>query len=353
MGIRTALRLVQDATTLDRSRDSATGIISPWQTGSPSKLVWSDIFGAQAQHITRAEAMTIPPVVKGRGVIISQTAGAPLVELDENGVRAEQSPWLQHTEGQLGPWHRMAWTIDDLVFSGYSLWGRENDSDGKCIDAHRIPIEWWEISSTGEILVQRDGEGTKEAVDDSEVILIPGPQDGLLATAVRALRGAAAIEESWVKRSRVPIPVMEIRQTTDTGLTDDEAQDLVDAYVDARQDENGAVVYVPFGVELQGHGEESVNVSTEARNYSKVDVANFLQLPASVLDGSVSTASLTYSTKEGARNEVLDYSIRYWTDPIAARLSQDDVSDEGVRVRFDFGDLTTPTASPTGPVMKD
>ena len=36
-----------------------------------------------------------------------------------------------------------------------------------------------------------------------------------------------------------------------------------------------------------------------------------------------------------------------------ARLSQDDVSDEGVSVRFDFSRITTPTASPSGPNTED
>ncbi|MBT1676010.1 phage portal protein [Curtobacterium aurantiacum] len=354
MGIRTALRLVQDATTLERSRDSATGIISPWQTGAPTKIVWSDIFGTKAELITRADAMTIPPVTKGRGIIVSQIAPAPLRAWQDAELVSDQPEWLHHTEGALGPWHRMAWTIDDLLFSGYSLWGVERGDDGKITDAHRIPIEWWKIDpQSGEILVQNSGDGKQEPVDDSSVILFPGPQDGLLSIATRSLRGAASIEESWVKRMRVPIPVTELNQTQDNGLTPEEAEELVQAYIDARMDENGAVVLTPFGVELVAHGTEAVNVATDARNYSKVDVANFLMLPASVLDGSVSTASLTYSTKEGARNEVLDYPLRYWSDPIAARLSQDDVSDEGVSIRFDFTRITTPTASPSGPNTED
>lgn len=354
MGIRTALRLVQDATTLQRSRDSATGIISPWQTGAPTKIVWSDVFGTKAELVTRAEAMTIPPVVKGRGIIVSQIAPAPLRAWDDAELVTEQPEWLFHTEGALGPWHRMAWTIDDLIFSGYSLWGVDRDSNDQIVDAHRIPIEWWKIDpQSGEILVQDGTDAPAQPVDDRSVILFPGPQDGLLATATRSLRGAASIEESWVKRVRVPIPVVELRHSQDTQLEEGEAEDLVQAYVDARDDENGAVVFTPYGVELQPHGSEAVNVATEARNYSKVDVANFLMLPASVLDGSVSTASLTYSTKEGARNEVLDYPLRYWSDPIAARLSQDDVSAEGVSVRFDFSRITTPTTSPSGPNTED
>jgi phage portal protein BeeE len=71
------------------------------------------------------------------------------------------------------------------------------------------------------------------------------------------------------------------------------------------------------------------------------------------MDASLSTASLTYSTQEGQRNEFADFTLPYWLEPIQQRLSLDDVVPSGQRVRFDLTDLYTTTPSPTGTITED
>jgi hypothetical protein len=350
VGIRTALKLLQDTTATARQRAAGTSIISPWQVGGPSKIVWADVFGTESDHITRAEAMTLPAVVKARAILAGQIAPVPLVALDADAQLPEQPAWLQRTDGLLSPWHRMLWTIDDLIFAGWSLWGltRENDAaDGAIITADRIPLEWWEIDADGAILVD------KEPVAAHAVILIPGPSEGLLQFATRSVRGAVLLEEAWVKRSKSPIPLVELHETIDNGLEEGEAETLVSDYIAARDDKNGMVSFTPYAIELRTHGETAPQLAIEGRNFVKVDVANFTNLPAAALDGSLSTASLTYSTQEGARNEIADYALSYWSDPIAARFSQDDVTPAGTRIRFDFAQLRTTAPAPTGPTVKD
>ncbi len=67
------------------------------------------------------------------------------------------------------------------------------------------------------------------------------------------------------------------------------------------------------------------------------------------MDASLSTASLTYSTQEGQRNEFADFTLPYWMEPIQQRLSMDDVVLPGERVRFDLTELFTVPNSPNGP----
>jgi hypothetical protein len=351
VGIRTALKLIETAPAATLSRSAGTSIISPWQVGGPSKMVLADIFGAQAEHITRAEAMTLPPVVKGRAILAGQLAPVPLVALDENGPLGVQPEWLQRTDGVLSPWHRMLWTIDDLMFVGWSLWGVLRDSDGAITTADRIPVEWWTIDADGTVLID-DGSGPAP-VDAADVILIPGPSEGLLEFATRSIRGAVLLVESWVKRSKSPIPLVELHETIDGGLEEGEAEALVQDFITAREDKNGMVSFTPYAIELRAHGETSPQLAIEGRNFVKVDIANFLNLPAAALDGSLSTASLTYSTQEGSRNEIADYALAYWSDPIAARFSQDDVTPAGSRIRFDFAQIRTTAPAPTGPNVKD
>ena len=64
-------------------------------------------------------------------------------------------------------------------------------------------------------------------------------------------------------------------------------------------------------------------------------------------------STLTYETAEGRNLEFRDDSIALYADPIAARLSMDDVCPPGTRVALDFAALTTPTPDPAGPARED
>jgi hypothetical protein len=341
-------RVAESVASLQDSRGTTSaraGIQSPWTTGQLQQLVWSDIFGLETQWITRAEALTIPAVFKARAVLLSLIADKVLYAL-RNGVRVEPQPvWLSWTPGQLSPWQRMANTVDDLVFYGWSLWSRENGSRGEILSATRIPFEFWTFDANGNILVRAD-DGEFKPVDPATIILIPGPSAGLLEYATRTLRGAARLETSWANRAASPIPAIDLHETVMSGITETEAQDVVNQWAAARQDPNGATAFTPYNIEARALGNVSPDLFIEGRNATRIDVANFFNLPAQLLDGSLSTASLTYSTQEGRRNDVLDYGLPYWIRPIESRLSQDDVVPRGQSVGFDFGPLastTTPT----------
>lgn len=343
-----ALKLLEAAETVATGTRPTQRIASPMADRKLNRPIVEAIFGSGDAPLSRSDAMTVPSVAKARAVIVSMIADAPLVALDPDGPLAEQAPWLYRTDGAISPWHRMAWTIDDLFFVGWSVWGVERNAAGEITTAARIPVELWSFRSDGTLEI----EG-QPAVEDS-VIIFPGPVEGLLEYAQRSLMGARVIEEQWVKRSKNPVPIVELHMTDESRAMDDqEVIDLIDDYMDARNDVNGTVATTPSWVELKVHGEQSPQLAVEGRNYVKVDVANFSNLPASILDGSVSQASLTYSTQEGSRNELADFALPYWASPIAARLSQDDVTRVGTRVRFDFTDLRSTTPSPTGPITKD
>jgi hypothetical protein len=65
----------------------------------------------------------------------------------------------------------------------------------------------------------------------------------------------------------------------------------------------------------------------------------------------MSTASLTYSTQETARNDLSDLSLSYWAQAVEARLSMDDMSGPGLGVVFDLSWLASPTQPETSPTQ--
>lgn len=358
MGLASAWQLVRTAAAADprygarsRSGGGNVGIISPWSghPGHLSPVVVADVFpDAATLPVTRTEAMSVPAVAKARHVLVTHLADVPLVALrGEDELPAEDQPtFLQRTDGPLSPWHRMAWTVDDLLFYGWSLWSCQRGAADQVLSADRVPFDAWWFEDDGTITV----EGAAAAA--GEVILFPGPFEGLLCTAARTIRAAKNTETAWAGRVRNPIPAVELHQVTDDVLTDDEISGLVEAYCTARTDPNGAVVYTPAAVELRTHGQASADMLIEARNAVRIDVANFTGIPGAALDGALSTASLTYVTQEGKLSELGD-ALRMWASAVQQRLSQDDVVPRGQRVRFDFTQELSPTPIPTGPTVED
>lgn len=331
MGIRDVLNRIGVATALTTPVTSTLPLASPWSTTELSRIIIADLAGLETSTIIgRAAAMKVPAIVKGRALIAGQLARFPLKKYVGDR-EVETPPWAK-ASAYGDPYTRMLWTIDDLIFHGMSLWVLDR-GDAGITDALRLPPSWWAIDpDTFEIKISK---GVNFQPDPDQVCLFEAPQDGLLTIAADTIEGARAIDAAWVRRVKSPIPNMELHSTDPNGdLTTDEATELVATWESARA--NGGTAYTPASIQAIAHGKTSTELFVEGRNAIRLDVANFYNVPASMLDGSMSTASLTYSTTEGKRNEFLDYSLRYWAAPIEARLSRDDIAGYGRRVAFDF-----------------
>jgi hypothetical protein len=335
---------------------------SPWQSGRQlTQLPWVDLFGVQLDLITRDQAMTIPGVARGRGIILSLIADKPLIAFRAGERLPSQHSWLYRVPGWQGPWRRMANTLDDHIFYPWSLWGTLRGAPattaptddattsklGPILQAWHIPYDDWQLDDLGRICVI-DLDGHYVPADESEVLLIPGPSEGLLAYATRTLAGAVELERAWTQRAKNPIPMIDLHETVQSGMTDTEAQEVVDAWSLARSAENGGIAYTPNTIEARALGQYSPDFFIAGRNSSRLDVAAFLQLPGSLLDASTATASLTYTTQETQTSSLDLLTIPYWCRAIEDRLSQDDVVPIGQIVRFGFADAYT---EPPGPIV--
>lgn len=347
MGIRQTIAGIGWATRTAGASSAASrnrlAFPSPWQSGSLTRLPWSDIFDG-LDVMSRDQAMTIPGVARGRGILLSLIADKPLVDYTGSTRVTEQPSWLYRTPGWQGPWRRMANTIDDLIFYPYSLWGCTRGSAAAgvrpILEAWHIHWDDWEIDAAGRICT-RDQDGQMVPADADEVILIPGPSEGLLAYATRTLIGAVDLEQTWISRAKNPIPAIELHETSATDMDETEAQQFVDAWAAARQDPNGAVAYTPWNIEAHALGQYSPDMFIEARNAARLDIAAFFQLPGSLLDASTATASLTYVTQQGEASSLDTLTVPYWARPVEDRLSQDDIVPRGHIVRFAWAEAYT------------
>lgn len=320
-------------------------LASPWAPPSSlTRIAYSDIFGAKPVGATRRDAMRVPAIAKGRALICGTLSAQPLAQYD-HAVRVDAAAWLYRSAVQ-APQTRMRWTLDDLIFGGTALWYLERDGD-QIIEATRVRPDEWDLDDDLRILVRG------QVMSAEQVILFEGPQEGLCDIAAEDIQASIAMTRAWANRVDAPVPLMALRveSTQDFNLTEEEVQQTVDDWEEARR--HGGTAFLPAGLALDVHGTVATDLFVNGRNAARLDFANYLNLPGSLLDGSTATASLTYQTQEGSRNELLDYSLRYWAAPIEERLSQDDVCPPGQRVEFDVEYLATPTQPTRGPIRED
>lgn len=323
------------------------GIASPWSTTELTKFAWSDIFGTDVDlPVTRAEAMKVPAIAKGRALIVGTLSRQPLAKF-RGAEKVNPDPWMYRSSHGQSPQMRTMWTLDDLIFHGTSLWWVERGTRNNIMDAIRVPRESWYVDpDTGGIVLN----GQPATAD--EVIYFEGPQDGLLTIAADDIRASRSMSSAWKTRVDSPVPLIELHITDPNAqLTDDEQDALIEAWESSRR--LGGTALTPAEIETKVHGTTPTDLFVNGRNASRLDFANFLALPGAMLDGSTATASLTYSTKEGSRNELVDLSLAFWATPFEARLSMDDVTPSGSRIAFDLEYLSAPSQPAQGPAHLD
>lgn len=335
------------------------GPLSPWATKRHlATIAWdTDAFGAGTDRApTVADAMRVPAIKKGRAILHAVLTSAPLVAIRNTGgvdtvlAGKDAPPWLYRSDTEISPSQRTAGILDDLLFHEASLLvvkrGRRPDdaTRGSILDAVHVPYDWWTVDTDSGVILVDD-----LAMDPDAVVWIPGPSQGLLVEARAEIQQWLSIARNTAQRLATPVPPIFL-QDSDTGdADDDEIDELVGNVARQRRDPNGGVFYIPAGMTATAQAlNDDAALYIEARNALRIDLANHLNLPVALLDGSPATASLTYSTAEGKRSEFDDLSLDYWTTPITSALSQDVVVPRGTRVRFDFSSRYAAMNAPTG-----
>lgn len=356
MGILDLFKRPQAATGQYSTLLSPDAVLSPFQAqlSLPPALVADFDMGGVAA-MTRMDALRVPAISKGRALIHSIIGSRPLrayrgAELLTGDA---QPTWLYRSDSGISPISRTKDILDDLIFNEASLLAVRRGAVpadaalGPILDAVHVPYERWNVDKDGHIVV--DG---KIAAFGS-VLWIRGPGPGLLSVAADTVAASNDMSNAWQRRVRNPMPAFILQEQAEGSMTPEEATEYVEAVAKMRRNPDGAVMFADGRIRVEAHASEATDLFESGRNALRLDVANHLNIPAALLEGSQAAATLTYSTQEGQRNELVDYTIPYWAGPIEQALSLDGVVPRGTRVAFDFTDLIAPAASPTGPITED
>lgn len=286
--------------------------------------------------VDRASALTVPAVVRGLQIFSSLGSRLPLLATDINGNPVDL-PWLTTTEGVYSPQKRQASIIQDLILDNHSLLQVQRDADGFVIAATHLPVGVWSIDADGFICIDN------KRVNQNSVLYIPSLMPaGFLETARDSLRQYRNITQTINNRTAAPEPVVIVKETQVLEVSGEEVDDMLAQLTDSLQNKRGGIVYQPYGLEIAGFGAtDSANaLMVEAKESLRKDLANFLGITVGLLDGTNGDSN-TYNNAVDERNELLELSLKTWTEAIADRLSQDDVTPNGVKVSVDYSSFKT------------
>lgn len=331
MGILDALR---NALALPALASGALAVPPASAWADPNHLITVGTPDVPLQPVNRAVAMSVPALARARRIIATSIARCPLQVQDADGPVAEQPPWVSRTDGPVSPYHRMLWTVDDLLFYGWSLWAVERDTTGAITAADRVPFEQWSFDPDGDISF------LGKTVDEESVILIPGADEGILAYP-SPIRHAARLAESADRAARSGIAHTELHQTGGEPITEpDQIRAIIAAWVAGRNNPDGAVGFTNTSIEARTHGSFDGHLLVEGRNAAAIDIARICGIPAMLLDAANADNTVRYSNVDARNSELVDYCLGSFMAPIAARLGLDDVLEPGQSVQFDLDQLT-------------
>jgi len=337
------------------------GVASPWADDSfLERVLVPDLWPAGTPApMTRGEAMTVPAVSRSRHLICATIGRLPLQAFRGPDLVESQPYWCYGTDGQLGdltadqrlayglyteqsPFHRMLWTVDDLLFYGWSLWlaTRTDPVDGRPTRAVRLPYGSWTVQD--DALVDADGH----PFPADRTILIEGPHEGLLSFGAATIRQASTLESTAAEVARTPFR-LGVHQTSEITLDDTEIARLVGNVRRALADNQG-ILYTNSALELTEYRLDSGELLIGGRQASALDVARHANIPGAMIDAEPTGSSLTYTTQESRNVQWLDYGLSAYLDAVTAALSMDTVVPAGQRIAFDTSSLTSTLAPTTG-----
>lgn len=284
---------------------------------------------------TRTEAMSIPAIRRGRSIVVGVAASLPLVQLDDLGNRfTDAAPWVSQPNPNTTQAYEVAWTVDDMLFSGRAWWrvtSREPDgypASFERISLDRITVTAPTARTRGQVYV--DGRLAR----DADLVRFDALDGGLLVDGGRTIQTYLALDRAVKKFARLDVPLGYLRPMEGTPeLSPTQIDDLLDEWETSR--ETRTTAFLNRAVEYATVQFDANKIQlAEARQLAAVDCARLLNLAPSYV-AAPSGDSSTYSNVEGNRRELVDLTLAPFLTAIGQRLSMGDVSRPGRRVAFD------------------
>ena len=308
----------------------------------PQEVAQAFGINTDTDTVTRGQAMTIPAVRQGRNVIAGKIGTAPMVCTRVTAGKAPERvarPFFDQPDPNCTRATLLTWTVDDLIFYGVSYWVVTSR------DALRFPRTASRVSPDRVNIDYANGTIRLDGkpISPADVLAFLGPDEGLLTHGARTLRTCLLLEDAVRRNASADVPV---------GLFEDQQgameSDEIEAFLSSWETHRRARAtgYVPAGLKYVNPAATAEAMQlADARAFQAAEVARQLNLPAYSINAPTND-SLTYSTTEGNRRDLVEITYAPYIAAIEQRLSLGDVTPLGTTVVLDFtafirGDLSS------------
>lgn len=307
----------------------ATDIDSGVLYGTPSL----DDFIRRTGRISRAEALRVPAVKRARDLICGAIGQFPLRVYDPNGRPATTFSPNLFSQPEPGVAPSVTWTRvaeDLLLFERSWLKVLSIGWHGRAVEVRRLDGDTVTVQPD---YVQYPEGSAKVWPDRAGLIRIDSPNGGLLDCSP-AIRACVALDRATLNYvdGAPPIDYFAPAEGADPFETDEDAEDFLATWADARRRRSTAYVPAAVTYNVAGWDPEKLQLAT-AREFAITEVARLTGIDAEEL--SVSTTSRTYFNGQDRRRSRIEDVLGPYMTAIESRLSMDDVTPRGFAVAFD------------------
>lgn len=305
-------------------------------------------FYAYQDGTRRARSMTLPVITRSRDLLCGTISNLKLEMYREiwNGddmepVSLAPRSWLDRIDKSVPNNFILAWTVDDLLFTGSAYWYVTSRSgDGYPASFTRLPSAM--ITLQDQQTGVRFGPSDQMLfnglpIDASDVIQFLSPIEGLNYTSYRAIETAIKIEDARYRNAASAIPAGILRQTENSEpMSSDELASLAASFNLARMTNQTAALnqYVTY-TETSATPDKMLLI--DSADYSAKDLSRATSVPPYLV--GVSTGSYAYTNATQSRIDLWTFGCLPYAKCIEETLSSDNVLPHGTKVRFDVDDF--------------
>lgn len=303
--------------------------------------------------ISRADALTVPAMVRGRNLVCS-IATLPLQVTDTSN-DVLPSSFLAQPDPDVPKVVHYAQTLEDLLLYAVAWWQITGFAwDGYPATARRLdpctvsvtppygrspaPLPSGIDPRTGVVYV--DGR----PISGSEIIRFDSPNPGVLVSGVRAIKRALLLDRAAKMYAETPAPA-DIFTPTDGAdpVDDEEIAAILAEWQAARRQRSTAYIPAALKHEVASQVTPAELQLVELQKQATIEIANLLGIDPEEL--GVSTTSRTYSNVNDRRIDKINETLAPYMSAITDRLSMADVTKRGQTVRFDLSGYLKANAS--------
>jgi len=290
-----------------------------------------------AQSITRELALEVPSVVRARNLICGTIASMP-IELYRKSTGEELSKpvWMDQPAINQPRAVTIAYTVDSLLFYGWSIWLIKSryQEDGRPASYEWIPnTQVTPYYGNSEGLLIEGYYINQVFYSNDDVVTFQSLNDGILTSGARVLRAALDLEIAASNAASTPMPTGYIKNSG-ADLDPKEVQGLLAAWKQARTTRSTAFLTSTLDYNVAQFSPKDMLYNEAKQDYA-TQIARLCSIDAFYLSADANN-SMTYSNLLDSRKQFVSLTLQPYISAIEDRLSMNDVTPQGNEVRFDL-----------------